>query len=274
MVVKKIKLEDRIGSLSGEGDVLFLGEPKLLSRKTQTVRKDCDDEVDNFPCMQAFSFSHLISKCTTAKKREKLFAHFTGFSSQQRFLETLKFLLPNLDRKNLVYLGTKEASNRLLVMERILNDEDDANDSMGLECKPRERKIRTINNHKLPVKDEFLLVMIKLRMGLLDIDLAERFNLSQSTVSGILITWINYLYIVLGSLKIWPTREIVFQNAPRVFNEKCRNNIIIIDATKINIQVPSSLQKQSETYCNYKVHNTLKCLVVVDPRGGVIWRFH
>ena len=46
-------------------------------------------------------------------------------------------------------------SNRLLDMERILNDEDDANDSMGLECRPRERKIGTINNHKLPVKDEF-----------------------------------------------------------------------------------------------------------------------
>ena len=125
-------------------------------------------------------------------------------------------------------------------MERILNDEDDANDSMGLECRPRERKIGTINNHKLPVKDEFLLAMMKFRMGLSDIDLEERFNLSQSIVSGILITWINYLYIVLGSLKIWPTREIIFKNAPRDFNEKYRNNIIIIDATELifKFQVP------------------------------------
>ena len=83
----------------GEGDVLFPGEPKLLSRKTQSVREDCDDEVDHIPCMHALSFSHLISKCTTAKKHEKLFAHFTGFSSQQRFLETFNFLLPNLHRK-------------------------------------------------------------------------------------------------------------------------------------------------------------------------------
>lgn len=254
----------------GEGDVLSPGEPRLLSRKTQTVNEDCDDEVDNFPCTHAFSFSHLISKCTTAKKHEILFTHFTRFSSEQGFLETLNFLLPNLDRKNLVYWGTKEASNRLLDMERILNDEEDANDSMGLECRPRERKIGTINNHKLPVKDEFLLVMMKLRMGLSDIDLAERFNLSQSTVSGILITWINYLYIVLGSLKIWPTREIIFQNAPRDFNQKYRNNIIIIDAIEIYIQVPSSLQKQSETYSNYKGHTTLKCLIGVDPRGGVM----
>ena len=53
-------------------------------------------------------------------------------------METLSFLLPNLDRKNVVYWGTKEASNRLLDMERILNDEEDANNSMGLECRPRE----------------------------------------------------------------------------------------------------------------------------------------
>ena len=92
----------------GEGDVLFPGEPRLLSRKTQTVNEDCDDEVDNFPCMHAFSFSHLISECTTAKKHRKLFTHFTGFSSEQRCLETLNILLPNLDRKNLVYWGTKK----------------------------------------------------------------------------------------------------------------------------------------------------------------------
>ena len=102
-------------------------------------------------------------------------------------------------------------------------------------------------------------------------DLAERFNLSQSTVSGILIIWINYLYIVLGSLKIWPTREIIFQNAPRDINQKYRNNVIIIYATEINIQVPSSLQKQSETYSNYKGHTTLQCLICVDPRGGVMF---
>ena len=207
---------------------------------------------------------------TTAKKHEKLFAHFTGFSSQEHLLKTLNFL-PNLDQKNLVYWGTKEARNQLLEMERILNDENDTNDSMGLECRPRERKIGTINNHKLPVKDEILLVMMKLCMGLSDIDLGERFNLSQSTVSGILITWINYLYIVLGSLKIWPTCEISFKNAPRDVNEKYRNNIIIIDATENNIQVPRSLQKQSETYSNYKGRTTLKCLIGVDPRGGVMF---
>ena len=134
---------------------------------------------------------------------------------------------------------------------------------MGLECRPRERKIGTINNHKLPVKDDFLLVMSKLRMGISDIDMAERFNLSQSTLSGILITWINYLYIALGSTKIWATREIIFQNAPRDFHQKHRNNIMIIGATEINIQVPSSLQKSKVKHKpTIKVTTPLNALLV------------
>ena len=111
----------------------------------------------------------------------------------------------------MVYWCTKEARSRLLEMEWTLTDEEDANDTMGLECRPRKRKIGTISKHKLSAKDEFLLVNMKLLIGLSDIDVVECFNLSKSTVSGILITWINYLYIVLGFLKIWPTREIIFR---------------------------------------------------------------
>ena len=91
-------------------------------------------------------------------------------------------------------------------MENILDDEGNIqDDDNGMKSRSWEGKPSTMNNHKLSVKDEFLLVLMKLRMGLTDIDLAERFNISQSTVSAIFITWINYLYVILGSLKIWPT---------------------------------------------------------------------
>ena len=62
----------------------------------------------------------------------------------------------------------------------------------------------TISNHKLSVENEYLLVMMNLCMSIPDIELAE-------------IPWINYLCSFLGSLKIWPTRDIIFQNAPRDF---------------------------------------------------------
>ena len=58
--------------------------------------------------------------------------------------------------------------------------------------------------HKLSVEDEYLLVLMKLRMGLSTLDLAERFCVTESTVVNIFLTWINYLHVTLGSLKIWP----------------------------------------------------------------------
>ena len=108
-------------------------------------------------------------------------------------------------------------------------------------------------------------------MGLSVIDLAERFSVSESTVNNIFLTWINYLYVTLGSLKIWPHRDIISQNSPGEFLEKYPDNIIIIDATELKIQVPSALQKHSESYSTYKSHTTLKCLLGVDPKGGVMF---
>ena len=120
---------------------------------------------------------------------------------------------------------------------------------------------------------------MKLRMGLSVIDIAERFSVSESTVNNIFLTWINYLYVTLGSLKIWLHGDIILQNSPGEFLEKYSDNIIIIDATELKIQVPSALQKHSESYSTYTSHTTLKCLLGVDPKGGVVhfstlWGFH
>ena len=125
--------------------------------------------------------------------------------------------------------------------------------------------------HKLPVEDEDLLVLMKLRMGLSVVDLGERFNIAKSTVNNIFLTWINYLYVTLGSIKIWPHRDIILQNAPAEFLAKYPNNIVIIDAAELKIEVPSALQKHSESYSTYKSHTTLKCLLGVDPKGGIVF---
>ena len=46
---------------------------------------------------------------------------------------------------------------------------------------------------KMRLIDEFLMVMMRLRLGLLEQDLADRFCFSTSTVSRILITWYTVL---------------------------------------------------------------------------------
>ena len=125
----RVQAEEATDTASeGKVTFCFLKSLSCSSRKSQTFGEDCDDEVDRLPCLHAFSLGHLVSKCVTKKKEEKLFTNFTGFSSKQRFIETLNFLLPNQDRTKLVYWGTQEAARRSIDMENILDDEGNIQD--------------------------------------------------------------------------------------------------------------------------------------------------
>ena len=62
---------------------------------------------------------------------------------------------------------------------------------------------------KMRLLDEFLLVFMRLRLGLLEQDLAQRFCVSVSTVSRVLITWYNVLAANLKHLIVWPSVIVV-----------------------------------------------------------------
>ena len=260
----------------GEGDVVTNTNSDiiLVSRKTQTFEDDIcttSDDYERIPCSHKFSVAHLLSKCITPKIEEKLFTHFTGFCSHGEFMNTLRFVLPNLDRKLLIYWDSEARKNSVIDTERLFDGDLDDPDDMNDQEEQNESTFTRPTAHKLAVEDEYLLVLMRLRMGLTIIDLGERFGISDSTVNNIFLTWINYLYVTLGSLKIWPHRDIILQNAPVEFLEKYPNNICIIDATELKIEVPSALQKHSESYSTYKSHTTLKCLLGVDPKGGIMF---
>ena len=125
-------------------------------------------------------------------------------------------------------------------------------------------------DHVLSLKDEFLLVMMKLRLGLTNLDLAIRFNVAEATISNTYISWSNLLFIKLGTLKIWPHRNVIPENMLTKFKEDYPNNIII-DCTELRIQCPSSLIIQSQSYSNYKSTNTLKSFVGVDSMGSFMF---
>ena len=75
----------------------------------------------------------------------------------------------------------------------------------------------------------------------------------------------------LEALKYGHTEILFYKNAPAEFFEKYPNKIAIIDATELMIEVPSALQKHSESYSTYKSHTTLNCLLGVDPKGGLMF---
>ncbi|KAM7306140.1 uncharacterized protein ISCGN_009881 [Ixodes scapularis] len=100
-------------------------------------------------------------------------------------------------------------------------------------------------------------------------DLAYRFGISVSTVSRLCITWISYLYLYLSQLPLWATRQEVDEDMPPAFKEKYPTTRVILDATEIKCQVPSSLVLQSASFSTYKSTNTFKGLVGISPDGAV-----
>ena len=100
-------------------------------------------------------------------------------------------------------------------------------------------------------------------------DLSYRFNISRSTVSSIIITWANFLYVRLGALNIWQDREGIQSSMPDNFKDKYPATRVIIDCTEIRIQMSSSLVLKSKSYSNYKGYNTLKGRVGIAPSGAI-----
>lgn len=70
-------------------------------------------------------------------------------------------------------------------------------------------------------------------------DLAHRFEVSQSTVSRIINTWINFLYEEFKEIPLWPPKELVIANMPKQFQRMYPSTRVIIDATEIFINQPS-----------------------------------
>ena len=117
--------------------------------------------------------------------------------------------------------------------------------------------------------EEIFLVLVRLRLGLLEEDLAYRFGVSQSTVSRIIITWINFLYLQLKQIPLWSPKALVMSYMPKEFKEKYPSTRVVIDATEVFIEQPALPELQQLTYSNYKNHNTFKGLIGISPSGVV-----
>ncbi|XP_046874125.1 uncharacterized protein LOC124466350 isoform X2 [Hypomesus transpacificus] len=140
--------------------------------------------------------------------------------------------------------------------------------SQAQKAKQASEHIRQgFNVQSLALIDQFFLYLCRVRLGCLQQDLANRFNVSQSTVSRICITWTNFLYFMLGSLLIWPSRESVNDLMPQCFKSTFPKTRVILDCTEIHVQKPSSKVLNSEIYSHYKGTTTLKSLIGISPSG-------
>ena len=108
--------------------------------------------------------------------------------------------------------------------------------------------------------EEFVLTLM--RLDLFQKDLADGFNVSETTVSVVFNTWIRHMRIELEPL-------ICFQCLPNIFRELYPRTVLIIDAVEFRVESPSSLDMQSVCYSSYKGTTTLKGLVGLSPTGAL-----
>lgn len=164
------------------------------------------------------------------------------------------------DQKCVFYTGIPESSTfEALFQEIVLDAEECTGGNRDKSVGGRPRTLRII--------DEFFMVLVRLRLGLLLEDLAFRFCVSATTCGEIFNKWIDYLDQKLSFLIMWPSRETIDQEMPDIFKEKFPRTRVIIDCTEIKTETPSSLQLKSVMYSDYKSHMTWKALVGISPSG-------
>ena len=128
-----------------------------------------------------------------------------------------------------------------------------------------------VTKTKISVFQQILIVLIKLRLNLEEQDLAFLFEVSQPTVSRLFNKWISVLAQILSPLIRWPNKEERVVNLPEVLKRFFADCTCIIDCTEIFIEQPSNLTARSQTWSNYKQHNTAKVLIAITPHGTILY---
>ena len=117
---------------------------------------------------------------------------------------------------------------------------------------------------------EFIMVLIKLRLNVPQQDIAYHFNVSRSVVSRVFSAWLIVMDICLSPLISWPDREDLNRTMPQCFIDSFGfKTTVIIDCFEIFIDRPTNLMARAQTYSNYKHHNTVKVLIGITPQGTI-----
>ena len=128
---------------------------------------------------------------------------------------------------------------------------------------------RSDNKCKLTKQQELILVLMRLRLGLLEQDLAYRFGINQSNVSRIFTKWIVVIAERLSFLVKWPERSELLKTMPSCFLENFKTCVVILDCFEIFIEKSANLTARAQTYSSYKSNNTVKVLLGITPQGTI-----
>lgn len=123
----------------------------------------------------------------------------------------------------------------------------------------------------LPVVDQILMTLMKLKLNSLVGDIARRFKVSQSLASKIIAHWIDHMDAQLLPLVSWLPRDTLQTNMPLQFRKNYPQTTCIIDCAETFLQRATNLDSRSATFSHYKGNNTIKYLVCVSPSGFIMF---
>ena len=134
-----------------------------------------------------------------------------------------------------------------------------------------KRKFSRFHLRKLTTHDELFLTLVRLRLGILNEHLADKFGVSPTVCSNTSKTWVRLLAVTLGSsLVCWLPREGIRDNLPEMFKKNGHYMLrCIIDCAEVFVERPKSLLIQAQTWSDYKHHNTFKFLIGISPTGFI-----
>ena len=219
----------------------ILSEKKQLQEEVSQLKENISELKQKYTQLEErlFCFDNI-------SKNDSLINFYTGFPNLKTMMALYEFLEPGDGGENIHFWYSGK--------EDIQRDVSKKSVKRG---RPRSLK----------PTDEFFLILCRLRQGFAELHLAQLFNVSQSTVSRIVISWINFMYLKLGQINIWPSRKLVDETMPQDFKAKYPNTRVIIDCTELRCEMPSSLLLNSELFSSYKNHTTVKALLGISPKG-------
>ena len=88
----------------------------------------------------------------------------------------------------------------------------------------------------------------------------------ESVITNIIHKWLKILYVTLKFLIRWPRGPKV---SSRMFLWKFQRAMVIIDSTEVFIEQATNLLTRSQTWSNYKSHNTVKYLIGITQQGTI-----
>ena len=117
---------------------------------------------------------------------------------------------------------------------------------------------------------EFILVLMKLRLNMPFEDLAYHFQVSVPTISRTFALWMAVMDVRLSPLIFWPEKDQLWKTMPMCFQYSFGKKItVVIDCFEVFIEKPTNLLARAQTFSSYKHHNTIKVLIGINPQGTI-----